>query len=148
MSGLSIEAARLLAEPSSTTTVLSVLGGLIAALIAAAGIVGTWAALRVGRNTQILSTYRASAESWENRANSLKAEKDAAEEQLARALENLHSLQTRNDTLQGLVTGQPAVEKLSRDMHRKFGELTDRMRSIEEILKGSGDVRTDSDQRA
>jgi hypothetical protein len=145
MNGLSIEAARVLADTSVTTTVLQVLGGLIAALVAAAGIIGTWAALRVGRNSQIISTYRASAESWENRANSLSAEKQGVEEQLSGALQAVQSLQAKNDALQGLVTGQPAVEKLSRDMNRKFSELTEHIRRIENALKGKADVRPDAD---
>lgn len=123
---------------SAVTDVLSVAGGLIAVLITAAGIIGTWAALRVGRNTQITANYRATAESWESLATSLTAEKSELEHKLEEAMVTIASLKTKVSTLQELATGHPAVEKLSRDMNQSFKTLTIQMNRIEDSLKGAG----------
>ena len=123
---------------SPVTTVLSIAGGLIAVLITAAGIIGTWAALRVGRNTQITANYRATAESWESLATSLTAEKSELEHKLEEAMVTITSLNTKVSTLQELATGHPAVEKLSRDMNNSFKTLTIQMNRIEDSLKGAG----------
>jgi hypothetical protein len=123
---------------SPVPTVLSIAGGLIAVLITAAGIIGTWAALRVGRNTQITANYRATAESWESLATSLTAEKAELEHKLDEAMLTIASLNTKVSTLQELATGHPAVERLSRDMNRSFQTLTIQMNRIEDSLKGSG----------
>jgi hypothetical protein len=122
---------------SAITTVLSVAGGLIAVLITTAGIIGTWAALRVGRNTQITANYRATAESWESLATSLTAEKSELEHKLEDAMVTIASLNTKVSTLQDLATGHPAVEKLSRDMNKSFQTLTIQMTRIEDSLKGA-----------
>lgn len=122
---------------STVTTALSIAGGLIAALITTAGIIGTWAALRVGRNTQITANYRATAESWESLATSLTAEKSELEHKLEEAMVTITSLNTKVSTLQELATGHPAVEKLSRDMNKSFQTLTLQMNRIENSLKGA-----------
>jgi hypothetical protein len=131
-------AAQAVLASSAVTTVLSVAGGLIAVLITAAGIIGTWAALRVGRNTQITANYRATAESWESLATSLTAEKAELEHKLDEAMLTIASLNTKVSTLQELATGHPAVERLSRDMNESFQTLTIQMNRIEDSLKGAG----------
>lgn len=130
-------AAQIVLASSPVTTVLSIAGGLIAVLITAAGIIGTWAALRVGRNTQITANYRATAESWESLATSLTAEKGELEHKLDEAMVTIASLNTKVSTLQELATGHPAVERLSRDMNRSFQTLTLQMNRIEDSLKGA-----------
>jgi hypothetical protein len=122
---------------SPITAVLSIAGGLIAVLITAAGIVGTWAALRVGRNTQITANYRATAESWESLATSLTAEKSELEHKLDEAMVTIASLTAKVSTLQELATGHPAVERLSRDMNKSFQTLTIQMTRIEDSLRGA-----------
>lgn len=126
---------------SVSSTALAVLGGLIAAMIMAAGAVGTWAALRVGKNSQVIANYKSGAESWEARANGLKAEKEGLEDQLATAMQTITSLQSKVSTLQELATGHPAVEALSRDMTRSFRSLTEQMTRIENVLKGEANGR-------
>jgi hypothetical protein len=123
---------------SAVTTALSVVGGLIAVLITIAGLVGTWAALRVGRNSQLISNYRATAESWEARAKSITAEKSALEKQLEEAMVTITSLTTKVSTLQDLATGHPAVEKLSREVGKSFQSLTNQLTRIEDSLRRSG----------
>jgi hypothetical protein len=135
-------AAQAVLASSSVTTVLSIAVGLIAVLITAAGIIGTWAALRVGRNTQITANYRATAESWESLATSLTAEKVELESKLEEAMVTIASLTTKVSTLQELATGHPAVEKLSGDMKKSFQTLTIQMNRIENSLKGAGNGGT------
>jgi len=122
---------------SSATSLISVLGGVIAALIAIAGGLGTWAALRVGKNSQLIANYKATAESWEVRANGLRAEKEGLEDQYAKAMGSITSLQSKVSTLESLATGQPAVEKLAGEMHRSFRTLTEQMTRIEAGIKRS-----------
>lgn len=126
------------AAASSASSILGILGGIIVALIAVAGGVGTWAALRVGKNAQTLANFRTSAESWENLANSRKAEIDGLQEQLTQAMGTINSLQAKNVTLKELATGHPAVEKLTNDIGNSFRQLTAQMTRIEKALKGAG----------
>lgn len=125
---------------SSATTIITILGGLIVALIAIAGGVGTWAALRVAKNSQIIANYKATAESWENRANSLKAEKEGLEDQLRTAAAVNTSLQAKNSALQDLATGNPAVEKLTTEVNKFCQDLAGQIARIESSLKGTGHV--------
>lgn len=127
------------AGPSSTT-IISILGGLIAALIAVAGGVGTWAALRVAKNSQLVANYQGAAESWEARANGLKAEKEGLEDQLKDVMETNASLRAKNAALQDMATGHPAIEQMAASMDRGFQVLADQLTRIESNLGGSGHV--------
>jgi phage-related minor tail protein len=122
---------------SSPTALLGVFGGVIAALLAVAGLIGTWAALRVGKNAQVLSNYKTTAESWEARANGLKAEKEGLEERLEKAMSTITELQAKNSALLDLASGHPAIERLGKDMKRSFQDLTEQMSRIEGVLKGA-----------
>lgn len=119
-----------------STDILSALVGVVSVLIVAAGAIGTWGAMRIGKNTQILATYKASADGWEGLANSLKAEKTDVEERLAKATATVRVLEAKNVTLQDLVTGQPAIELLSRDMKASFESLGKQMKHVEDALRG------------
>lgn len=123
---------------TSPTTVISILSGLIAALIAIAGGVGTWAALRVAKNSQLIANYEATATSWERRATSLKAEKEGVEDQLKDALAAVSSLHAKISALQDIATGQPAVEKLTMDMNSIFQLIATQLNRIESHLTGAG----------
>ncbi|MCW2929973.1 MAG: hypothetical protein JWM19_935 [Actinomycetia bacterium] len=119
-----------------STELLSAIVGTVSALIVAAGAIGTWGAMRIGRNTQILATYKAAAEGWENLANSLKAEKSDVEGRLDKAMTTVKGLEAKNQTLQDLVTGQPAIESLSLDMKASFRSLGEQMQHMEDALRG------------
>lgn len=125
------------ASATSAATVVPILSGLIAALIAIAGGVGTWAALRVAKNSQLISNYEAAAASWEKVANGLKAEKEGLEDQMQDMASTVTELQAKNSALQDLVTGSPAVEKLSVDMGRSFNLLVEQMNRIESKISGA-----------
>jgi hypothetical protein len=67
----------------SVQFVLTLFGTLISVLLAVAGGIGAWAALRVGRNAQVINNFRVNAESWEKVAGSRQAEKEELEQELA-----------------------------------------------------------------
>lgn len=125
------------AAPSSGA-IISVLGGIIAALIAAAGGIGTWAALRVAKNSQLITNYQQTAQSWEARANGLKAEKEGLEDQLRDVMTTNAELRAKNQALQDLALGHPAIEQMALDMSNGFRVLGDQLRQMENKLKGTG----------
>lgn len=120
---------------SSTGSLIQILGGLIALIITIAGGVGTWAALRVGRNSQVISNYKATAESWENRASGLKAENEGLQGELTDAQRQIAELTSKNSTLRELATGQPAVQQISIEMKAGFEDLSDRLDSFGDRLE-------------
>lgn len=123
---------------SSSTAAISILGGLIAALIAVAGGVGTWAALRVAKNSQLIANYQAAAASWETVADGLKAEKESLEGQLTEAKTTNATLQAKNTILQELATGHPLMESLTAGMNSGFEKLGEQLAGIEKTLRGDG----------
>jgi uncharacterized protein YlxW (UPF0749 family) len=120
------------ASITDTSGLVSILGGLIALIITIAGGVGTWAALRVGRNSQLIANYKATAESWESRASGLKAENEGLADDLTDARKEVTDLKAKVTTLQELATGQPAVQQISNEMREGFDRLT-------KSLNGFGD---------
>jgi peptidoglycan hydrolase CwlO-like protein len=133
-----LAAVPVLAEGASTSaTVISVLSGLIAALIAVAGGVGTWAALHVARNSQLIANYQSTASSWESVAGGLKAEKEALEGQVLELSATISTLQAKNAALQEIATGNPQLERMAESMGRSFKSLRDQMTRIEQQLQGA-----------
>jgi hypothetical protein len=118
------------ASATDTGSLISVLGGLVALIITIAGGVGTWAALRVGRNSQVISNYKATAESWENRATALKAENEGLTDELTDARQEISDLHTKVGTLQDLATGQPAVQQISTEMKEGFKKVAEQLDSF------------------
>lgn len=123
------------ASLSDAGGLVSILGGLIAVVITIAGGVGTWAALRVGRNSQLIANYKATAESWESRASGLKAENEGLSEDLTETRQEVTDLNAKVTTLQELATGQPAVQKISTEMKEGFERLTERLDGFGESLE-------------
>jgi len=122
-------AAQVAASGPSSSALLSTLGGLIAVLLALAGGIGTWAALRVGKNAQVLSNYKNVAESWEARARAVEAERDAKDEQLRQATAQIAELHAKNAALMDMASGHPAIEKLAAEMRESFSKLDSRIGS-------------------
>lgn len=120
---------------TDTGSLISILGGLVALVITIAGGVGTWAALRVGRNSQVIANYKATAESWETRATALKAENEGLQDELTDTRKEVSELKSKNVTLQELATGQPAVQQISTDMRAGFDKLTEQMDKFGERLE-------------
>ena len=107
--------------------ILSILGGLIAVLIVIAGGIGTWAALRVGKNTQVLSNYKTAADSWEARARALEAEKNTKEDQIQVMTATITELHAKNAALMDMASGHPSVERLATEMRDSFKKLSERI---------------------
>lgn len=130
-----------------SSTVLTLVGLLIAVVVAFAGVVGTWAALRVGRNTTVLSNYKQAAESAQTVADSLKSEVEQLRAELAEAKATAQrerdqwtksnaELQARISILQDLATGHSALDALGQQLENalvaKVGELrTDMLTEFE-----------------
>jgi vancomycin resistance protein YoaR len=149
-----------LAEAATGNTGLSLLTILISTvgvLLLIAGGVGTWAAMRVGKNTQVVANYKASAESWESRANALKEQVEGLKGELGEVKANatrekqqsgevIAALQAKVATLQDLVTGQHAVEVLTNRVDDRFNDISDRIESLaigQQMLIGAQRDRRD-----
>jgi predicted nucleic acid-binding Zn-ribbon protein len=105
------------------TTVAIVLG----TLLALAGSVGTWAALRVGRNAQTLSNYRDAIQSWKERSETQEAE-------IAELRTQLHQVQAENadlrgqvNTLRDAISGRSILGTLEKTLARQHAELLERL---------------------
>jgi hypothetical protein len=122
------------ASLSSSATLVSALVALVGFFVVVAGGLGTWAALRVGKNSAVIANYKATAESWENRATALTAEKDGLEEELTTARSQIADLTSKNETLQQLVTGQPVVAAISEEMKEGFDKLARQMGRVGDRL--------------
>jgi hypothetical protein len=111
------------ASGSDPFGILSILGGLIAVLIVIAGGIGTWAALRVSKNTQVLSNYKTAADSWEARARALEAEKNTKDEQIQTMTASITELHAKNAALMDMASGHPAIERLAAEMRTSFDNI-------------------------
>lgn len=133
----------------SGQALLTLVGILVAVLLGAGTVVGTWAALKVGRNTTVLSNYKAAAESAQSVATSLDGEVKQLRAELAEAKETASleraqwaaanaELQARIGILQDLATGHSTLEALGKQLETsllaKVGELrTDMLAEFREI---------------
>lgn len=102
---------------------LTIAISVVAVLIVVAGAVGTWAALRVGKNTGVVSQFRDAAASSEALARSYKSQMDNQEYQITDLQRQLSDrdkeikvLQGQMDIMKDLVTGRPAFDEISRHL--------------------------------
>lgn len=116
------------------TALLTALGAILAALIAIAGIVGTWAALRVGKNAQTLSNYRDALQSWKERSEAQDtkiAEQDIEIGDLKTQVDELRhensELRGQIGTLRDAISGRQVFDGLSDSFARQHKELIDRL---------------------
>lgn len=114
----------------TTQFVLGLFGTLISVLLAIAGGIGAWAALRVGRNAQIINNFRTSSESWEKVARAQEEELREVKEENAELRRALAEVRGQVAVLTALV--RKSIESLAsstpREVIDKIGEL---MSSIE-----------------
>ena len=87
----------------NTSFVLTLFGTLISVLLAVAGGIGTWAALRVGRNAQVINNFRTTAESWQAVAESQQTELDEVKTENAALRKQLAEVQGKVTVLTDLV---------------------------------------------
>jgi predicted RNase H-like nuclease (RuvC/YqgF family) len=115
----------------TSSQILTVLGIGLTLLVAFAGSIGTWAALRVGRNTSVLSNYKQAAESAQAVAASLKAEVEQLRAELAEAKDERTreqsewstknaSMESRIAILQDLATGHTVLEALAAQLENSL----------------------------
>jgi predicted nucleic acid-binding Zn-ribbon protein len=117
------------------SVVLSVLGVVITILLAAAGAVGTWAALRVGRNAQTLTNYRDAAGSWKERS-------EAQESEISELRGEVVHLKAENAELRGQMTVlrdlfKSAVSELANSTSNR--EVLDRIETMTRGIQERGD---------
>jgi len=94
----------------SSAALLSVFGTLIIALLAAAGAVGTFAALRVGRHAQTIRNFSDAARSWREKAEAQESELDALQAGNAALQTQVAALRTQMTALRELI--RPVLREL------------------------------------
>lgn len=109
----------------STQFVLSLFGSLISVLLAIAGGIGAWAALRVGRNAQIINNFRTSAESWEKVARAQEEELREVKSENIELKQALAEVRGQVAVLTSLVRSSIAsmVSTTPKEVVDKIGEL-------------------------
>jgi hypothetical protein len=107
-----------------STGFFQALGIILSALLIIGTSVGTWAALRTGKQSQIIKNYRDAANSWREKSEAQEAiSKEQQEEirQLRFELEDVKrntaarvsELETQVSVLQGIVTGRDEFDYLN-----------------------------------
>lgn len=116
------------------TGLLTALGALLAALIAVAGIVGTWAALRVGRNAQTLSNYRDALQSWKERSEAQDTKISEQDDEIGELRTQVDKLRTENAELRGqigtlrdAISGRQVFDGLTATFNQQHKELMERL---------------------
>jgi flagellar motility protein MotE (MotC chaperone) len=89
----------------SSSVLLDILGSLVAIVLAGAGGIGAWAALRVGRNTQTVTNYREAARSWQAKSESQDAEIAELQRENADLRKQVADLSGQVAVLRDMITG-------------------------------------------
>lgn len=105
-------------------TFLSIIGF----LVTAAGLIGV--SFKVGRNAQVVTNYRDSANAWETKARAQSSEIAELQEKLATNDSLIKKLQDRMKMLEELVTGQAAISSLTTSIDASFTNLTTHLDSL------------------
>jgi peptidoglycan hydrolase CwlO-like protein len=116
----------------SSAALLSVFGTLIIVLLAAAGAVGTFAALRVGRHAQTVKNFSDAARSWREKA-------EAQESDLSTVKTDNAALQAEVTTLQAQVAALQAQVAALRELVRPV---------LQELLASPASTETTAKIRA
>jgi cell division protein FtsB len=111
---------------------LTALGALLVALLTVAGIVGTWAALRVGRNAQTISNYRDAISSWKERSEAQDQELTEVRTQLDKLKSENAELRGQINTLRDAISGRSVFDGLSEALAKQHRELLDRIDKLAE----------------
>lgn len=118
----------------SIATTLTVLGIIAAFLLSAAGLVGTWAALKTGRNAQTLKNYKDLAESYQAKSESQEGEIRDLKGENRELLSQVSELQGKMSVLQELV--RSAVESLASGTSGNQ-EILDRLDKLTRSIQGN-----------
>lgn len=114
--------------------VVEALGAALVALLAIAGAVGTWAALRVGRNAQTITNYRDALQSWKERSEAQDTKIDEQQGEIGELQSEVHKLKTENaelrgqvNTLRDAISGRQIFDNLAEAFNRQHQELMERL---------------------
>ena len=110
-------------------------GTLIALLLAGAGAIGTWAALRVGKNAQVLKNYRDVAASWKEKAEAQEDQIKDLITDLATAHAETNRLSDRVTFLQDAVTGKSAIDALAAQTTERYDSLSKQIDTCTELVR-------------
>lgn len=119
----------------STDTLISIFGPLLATLLTIAGIIGTWAALRVGKNAQTLKNFRDSADSWKEKSQAQEVEITDLRKENSQLKSEIAELRGKVSTLGDLVA--TAISELASPSNSQHKEVLERLDSIANKLGGS-----------
>jgi predicted nucleic acid-binding Zn-ribbon protein len=109
------------------TELVTTIAIVLATLLAAAGAVGTWAALRVGRNAQTLTNYRDAIQSWKERSETQESEISELRQQLNQMKTENADLRGQVKTLRDAVSGRNGFDNLENTLARQHTELLGRL---------------------
>ena len=112
----------------------SVIAGLLALFIAALGVIGGWAALRVSKQTQTVKNFRDAAESWRQKSESQDNRIAELEHENAELRKQLADLQGQVTVLRDLATGASAIAEHEAKADRRQESIMTRLGAIEGIL--------------
>lgn len=106
------------------TTLLGVVGSVVAILLAVAGAIGGLAVFRSTRNAAIITNYKQTAESYRERAESQETEIGVLRATNQTQSRQIAALEGKIAVLEGIASGREAVEELHRHMSDALGAIT------------------------
>jgi predicted RNase H-like nuclease (RuvC/YqgF family) len=124
----------------TTSELVTVFGILITCLLTAAGGVGTWAALRVGRNAQTLRNYRDAADSWKEKSDSQDGKIRDQESEITRLQKENGSLRNEIAELRGQINVltslvKTAITEMASNASNK--DVLERLEKLVNVRRGS-----------
>jgi cell division protein FtsB len=121
----------------SASTVLIILGSLVGILLVTAGTVGTWAAMRVGKNTQTVSNYREAAQSWQLKSQAQGAEIKELQAENTELRKQVADLSGQVGVLRDLITGASAVAEHDTRVNAYHSEVMARLAALEDLVRST-----------
>lgn len=114
------------------TELITTIAIVLATLLAVAGSVGTWAALRVGRNAQTLKNFRDSADSWKGKATAQESEISDLQKENTKLKSEIAELRGQVHALGDLV--RTAISELASPSNAQHQEVLERLDRIAKKL--------------
>ena len=119
----------------SSGVILDVLIALVALVITAAGTIGAWAALRVGKNTSTVSNYREAAQSWRLKSESQDAEIKELQSENADLRKQVADLSGQVGVLRDMITGASAIADHDGRVTTYHQEVMGRLTALEQLVR-------------
>jgi cell division protein FtsB len=121
----------------SSGLLLDILIGFVTVVLAGAGTVGAWAALRVGKNTTTVSNYREAAQSWRLKSEAQDAEIRELQTENADLKKQLADLSGQVGVLRDMVTGTAVIAEHDTRVTNYHAEVMTQLAVIQSLLKGN-----------